>query len=60
MVNDLAQLDATAQADLVRREVCSPLELVDIAISRIEALNSSLNAMIVRSFGKQRRTLPGR
>ena len=39
MTDDLARLDATAQAELVRDGEASPLELVDAAIARIEALN---------------------
>jgi amidase len=45
-VTDLSILDATAQADLVRRRGASPLELVDEAIERIEKLNGELNAVI--------------
>jgi amidase len=44
--NDLAVLDATAQADLVRRKEVSPLELVDAAIDRAERVNGELNAII--------------
>ena len=36
---DLSRLDATAQAELVRDGEATPLELVDAAIERIEALN---------------------
>jgi amidase len=43
---DLARLDATAQAELVRSKEASPAELVDAAIERIEALNPELNAVI--------------
>jgi amidase len=43
---DLARLDATAQAELVRSGEASPAELVDAAIERIEALNPELNAVI--------------
>jgi amidase len=39
-------LDATAQAELVRRGEASPLELVDAAINRIDKLNPELNAVI--------------
>jgi amidase len=39
-------MDATAQAELVRSGEASPLELVDAAIARIEALNPQLNAVI--------------
>lgn len=45
MTDDVAHLDATAQAELVRRRVATPLELVDGAIARIEALDPTLNAV---------------
>ena len=54
MTETLAELDATAQADLVRRGELSPLELVDAAIARIEGLNARLNAVISRSFERAR------
>ena len=48
------KLDATAQAALVRKGEVTSLELVDAAISRIEALNPQINAVIHRSFEKAR------
>lgn len=54
--------DATALADLVRRKEVTPLELVDAAIARIEAVNPRVNAVIHRMFEQARaaavRTLP--
>ena len=47
-------LDATAQADLVRRGELTPLELVDAAIARIERLDSELGAVITRQFERAR------
>ena len=44
--DELAELDATAQADLVRSGEASPAELAEAAIARIEALNPELNAVI--------------
>ena len=46
MGDDLAWLDATAQAELVRTGAATPAELVEAAIARIEALNPRLNAVI--------------
>jgi amidase len=46
MPDDLATLDATAQAALVASGDLKPLELVDAAIERIERLNPTLNAVI--------------
>jgi amidase len=43
---DLARLDATAQAELVRSGEVSPSELVEAAIARAESLNPELNAII--------------
>lgn len=54
MPDDLSLLDATAQAELVRSGDCSPLELVDAAIERIERLNPRLNAVIHPLFDKAR------
>jgi amidase len=48
MPDDLAVLDATAQADLVRRGEVTPAELVEAARVRIEAVNPELNAVIHR------------
>lgn len=55
-INELAIVDATAQADLVRRRELTPLELVDAAISRIERLNPVLNAVITPLFDEARQT----
>jgi amidase len=54
MDNDLSQLDATAQAGLVRTKDATPLELVDAAIARIEKLNGDLNAVIHPLFDRAR------
>lgn len=54
MDNDLWKLDATAQADLVRRREVSPSELVDAAIARVEALDPKVNAVVIPSLEKAR------
>lgn len=46
MSEDLARLDATAQAELVRNGEATPVELAEAAIERIEATNGDLNAVI--------------
>ena len=51
---DLASLDATAQAELVRNGDASSLELVDAAITRITSVNPTLNAVIHERFEKAR------
>jgi amidase len=52
--DDIAWLDATAQAELVRSGAVSAAELVDAALHRIEALNPQLNAVIFDRSGKAR------
>ncbi|MCL6580417.1 MAG: amidase [Firmicutes bacterium] len=47
---ELAWLDATAQAELVRKGEVRPLELVEAAIARIEVLNPKLNAVITPMY----------
>lgn len=43
---ELSGLDATAQAELVRRGDVEPTELVEAALARIDQLNPQLNAVI--------------
>lgn len=50
-MDELATLDATGQAELVRRGDASPVELVDAAIARVEALQPTLNALTTERFG---------
>jgi amidase len=49
-VDETTWLDATAQADLVRRGEVSPRELTEAAIARIEAVNPRLDAVIRTRF----------
>ncbi len=49
-MSEAAWLDATAQADLVRRGEVSPRELAEAAIARIEAVNPELDAVIRARF----------
>jgi len=58
-VTDVTWLDATAQADLVRRGDISPKELVETSIARIEALNPRLDAVIRTRFGEARSEAEG-
>lgn len=53
-MDELAWLDATAQAALVRDGEVRPHELVDAAIERIERLNPALNAVIHPLFDRAR------
>src|SRR4051812_7351292 len=59
MSDDLARLDATAQAELVRTGEASPLELVDAAIERIEAANGEVNAVIHELYDEGREAASG-
>ncbi len=52
-------LDATAQADLVRRGEVSPKELVEEAIARIETVNPKLDAVIRTRFDAARQEAEG-
>src|SRR6266480_2742917 len=54
MSDELALLDATAQAELVRQRHVSPRELVDAAIARTERVNPKVNAVIIQRFEKAR------
>jgi amidase len=58
-VTDTTWLDATAQAELVRRGQASPAELVDAAIGRIEAVNPQLDAVIRTRFDRARAEAAG-
>jgi amidase len=59
MSDDLALVDALAQAELVRQGTVSPAELVDAAITRVEKLNPELNAVIHPRFDAARREAAG-
>ena len=48
--DSFAALDATAQAELVRRREASPKELVDAAIARIERIDPQLGSVIHPAF----------
>ena len=50
LTDELAFLDATAQAELVRNKEIQPIELVEAAIERIERLNPTLNAVITPMY----------
>jgi amidase len=51
---DLAHLDATAQAELVHRGEVSAVELVEAAIERAERIDPALNAIIHPRFERAR------
>lgn len=49
-----AALDATAQAELVRRGEVTPSELLEAAIARIEAANPRYNALVTTFYDRAR------
>ncbi|MEP6968778.1 MAG: amidase family protein, partial [Pseudomonadota bacterium] len=49
-----ATLDATAQAELVRKRQATPAELVEAAIVRIEAVNGPINAVTHKLYDQAR------
>ena len=57
--NDLALVDATAQAELVRQKELKPVELVNAAIERVDRINSSLNAVILPMYEHGREVASG-
>jgi len=59
MPDDLAFMDATAQAELVSTGQASPRELVDAAIERIEKLDGQLNAVVTPLFETARAAADG-
>jgi amidase len=58
-LRDLAWLDATAQADLVRRREVKSIELVEAAIQRIEQINPQLNAVVTKMYDEARAAANG-
>ena len=58
-IDDFVAYDGMGQADLVRKGEVSSLELVDAAISRIEKMNPTLNAVIHKMYDKARTAAQG-
>ena len=58
-MNDIALLDATAQAELVRNKQVNPIELVEAAIERIERVNPQINAVVTPMYDIARKTAEG-
>ena len=51
---DLAELDATAQAELVSSGECSESELLEACIDAVERLNPTLNSVIIPLYDRAR------
>ena len=56
MNSELAGLDATRCAALVRSGELTPFELVDAAIDRAEQVNGTLNAIVTEMYDHARDT----
>jgi amidase len=52
--DELITLDATAQAELVRKKEVKPIELVEAAIERIERVNPQINAVVTKMYDQAR------
>ncbi len=59
LADETRWLDATAQAELVRRGEVTPSELVEAAIERVERYDPALNAVIHRRFEQARTEATG-
>ena len=57
--HELTEMDATAQAELVRDGEASPAELVEAAIERAERVNPELNAIIHSFYDEAREQAAG-
>ncbi|MDG2113718.1 MAG: amidase [Actinomycetota bacterium] len=57
--DDLINVDAVGQAQLVRAGDVSPLELVDATVERIERVNPELNAVIMTRYDEARAEAQG-
>src|SRR5947209_2548456 len=53
-MEDVLRLDATAQAELVRKREIHPIELLEAVIERIERLNPILNAVVTPLYDDAR------
>lgn len=52
--DEFATLDATAQAELVRKKEVKPIELVEAVIERIEKINPQINAVVTKMYDHAR------
>lgn len=54
LADELGNLDATAQAELVRKKEVKPIELVEATIDRIEKVNPQINAVVTKMYTEAR------
>jgi len=57
---EILDLDATAQAELIRRKEIKPIELVEATIERVEKLNPDLNLVITTLFDEAKTAAAGK
>ena len=57
--SDYDRHDALGLAELVKKGAVSPSELVDEAISRVQAVNPELNAVVIPMFEEARKRAAG-
>ena len=55
---DFEQYDGLGLADLVQRGKVTPAELLDAAIERVEALNPTVNAVVMKLYDYGRTASP--
>jgi amidase len=58
-MNDIALLDATAQAELIRNKQVKPIELLEATIERIDRINPRINAVVTPMYEIARMTAEG-
>jgi len=58
-MNDVGLLDATAQAELVRKKQVKPIELVEATIDRIQRVNPEINAVVTPMYDQARQGAEG-
>jgi len=54
MMQELWRLSAAQAVDLLQRREVSPLELIDVAVARIEATNPRINAIVTPCYDRAR------
>ncbi len=55
--SEYLEFDALGLADLVRRNEISPVDLLDAAITRVEAIDPQINAVVTRMYDEARATI---
>jgi len=53
-MQELWKMTATQAVDLLQRREVSPLEMIDVAVARIDATNSKINAIVTPCYDRAR------